>query len=153
MQAAFIEACSRGDAGAAVKLLDDGADPNLADATGLTALHFACTFACTDDYSVTLLDNGTDASAADAHHQTPLHFARSNDRVDIATFLIDKGAALNAANVQGATALHLCCSSARVQTWTPVRKIDSRRSIFAAPRDSHLFQRYSSTRVQTSERL
>ncbi len=69
-------------------LLDAGADPDMADAGGKTALHWAAVFGKTDIFSE-MLAMGADTNAADSYGMKPLHYACMNGCTDIAREILD----------------------------------------------------------------
>jgi len=87
------------------ELLAAGADPNLADEAGRTALDSACETGDIDMVSL-LLMTGARAQCADADGVTPLHLAATKGSEACVRALIEAGADVNAANVNGVTPLH-----------------------------------------------
>ncbi|XP_014229216.1 ankyrin-3-like [Trichogramma pretiosum] len=96
-------------------LLKSGANPNLANPEGSTALHLICKMdrpkalmksflkICLEKRQPLLLD------AQDKEGKTALHLALENGRTNIAKWLLRKGADPTLANPEGSTALHLIC--------------------------------------------
>lgn len=78
----------------ALLLLEAGADPALADQTGITALHLA---AATDQPSLTeaLLKAGADGDARDKAGRSPLHFAVLKGAPAVAAKLLEAGATVD----------------------------------------------------------
>ncbi|HKD99817.1 MAG TPA: ankyrin repeat domain-containing protein, partial [Planctomycetota bacterium] len=92
---ALMQATIRGDAKSVESLLDRGADPNLADGSGATALLWAV-----GDLEKTrlLLDHGADVRAQTRFGVTPLIAAASrDDGYDVVRLLLDRGADVAAA--------------------------------------------------------
>ena len=85
-------------------LLKSGADVNIINAQGMTALHIACQR--TDRYVVSLLVNaGADVNICDESGNTALMIALLRNNVDIASLLIDRGCDFNAVNNNNENAL------------------------------------------------
>ena len=87
------------------ELLAAGADPNLADEAGRTALDSACETGDADMVSL-LLMTGARADCADADGVTPLHLAAVKGSEACLRTLIEAGVPVDAKNINGATALH-----------------------------------------------
>ncbi len=87
------------------ELLAAGADPNLADEAGRTALDSACETGDTELVAL-LLMTGAKAACADADGVTPLHLAAAKGAEGCVRALIEAGAVVNAKNVNGLTPLH-----------------------------------------------
>ncbi|KAL7301408.1 hypothetical protein TKK_0005851 [Trichogramma kaykai] len=96
-------------------LLRNGADLNLANATGLTPLHIICK---TEDnhhlgymlFEITnKLNRHVQLEARDNVGNTPLHTAVVNNNMKLAELLLRKGANPNLANNKGETPLHIIC--------------------------------------------
>jgi ankyrin repeat protein len=102
---ALMEASYRGNIKAVQELLDHGADPNLQDEDGDTALMFASLRGYTDMVSLLLLDHGTDPNLRNDFGWSALMYASYMGRIDMARLLLDHGADPNLQNVHGWTAL------------------------------------------------
>ena len=86
-------------------LLAAGADPNLADEAGRTALDSACETGDADMVALLLMTGGK-ADCADADGVTPLHLAAIKGSEACLRALLEAGAPVNAKNVNGSTPLH-----------------------------------------------
>jgi ankyrin repeat protein len=69
-------------------LLDAGADPDMVDEDGKTALHWAAVFGRTDMFAE-MLALGADINALDSSGMKPLHYACMNGCTDIASIILD----------------------------------------------------------------
>jgi hypothetical protein len=89
-------------------LLSKGANPNIADIEGTTALHYAASEAC-DKCVKALLDAGADPMSLHIHGKSPLHFAaRRYKRVNsesVIKSLLQHGANIEALDYDGCTPL------------------------------------------------
>lgn len=72
-------------------LLEQGADPQFADATGLTPLHIAVWHGRAEPARL-LVERGADIHARDVFGDTPLHTAAMHGRVDMIGWLLSVGA-------------------------------------------------------------
>jgi ankyrin repeat protein len=109
---ALMAATLFADAKTVKLLLDHGADPNLGDASGATALMWAIP----DLEKVRLLlAHGANVNARSATDRTPLLVAAAYPgTVNVLRLLLDRGADLRAQDRSGATALSLAVRSADV---------------------------------------
>ena len=92
-------------------LLQQGANVQVKDKDGKTALHFACELTLTwkpasCDLLNCLTENGADINALRKDNRTPLMVASSCGGVDQITFLIKRGANVHLQDKNGDTALH-----------------------------------------------
>ncbi|HSB11321.1 MAG TPA: ankyrin repeat domain-containing protein, partial [Blastocatellia bacterium] len=90
----LMQAVMYGDAGSVRSLLDNGADPNIRNEAGATALMWAV-----DDLEKTrlLLDHGADVNASSGDGRTPLLIAAGQPGSNaVVKLLIDRGASLTA---------------------------------------------------------
>ena len=99
----FLAAARSGDVAQVQTLLADGADVEVRDASGNSALHYAAAFGYTE-MAQTLVAAGADVDARGRIDNTPLHLAAQEGHSDVATLLIDNGADLSATNEFGGTA-------------------------------------------------
>ncbi|CAB0030422.1 unnamed protein product [Trichogramma brassicae] len=96
-------------------LLRNGADPNLANNKGCTALHIVCK-RCNDVDLVEMLfeiskqvNQLVQVNIQDNYGNSPLHFALRYNRTNLIESLMKNGADPNLANAKGSTALHIVC--------------------------------------------
>lgn len=85
------DAARAGDAATVASLLQQGADVQMATASGETALH-AAVAAGSLPIAVQLVGKGANVNAATSNGWTPLHHAARFSRADIANYLIQQGA-------------------------------------------------------------
>jgi len=93
-------------------LLEAGADANVQDQLGNTALHIAAHQGYLRTAEL-LLNNGADPNTADRKGRRPLHEAVKEDHVRIVELLLDRGADPNASDAVGCTALHVAALYAK----------------------------------------
>ena len=87
-------------------LLSHGADVNLRDREGRTALHVAAGNICTENIVIWLLENGLDIDARDCEGRTALHCAvEAGHSGDIVKVLLENKLDINARDCEGRTAL------------------------------------------------
>jgi len=86
-------------------LVDHGADVNLQNFVGETALFIACARGLEDKVEY-LLENGADVSIANLDGATPLHAAAGFGDVAIVSLLVRHGAAVAAGDDEGDSSLH-----------------------------------------------
>ncbi|NXH98958.1 ANKR7 protein, partial [Pachycephala philippinensis] len=77
-------------------LLEHGADPNLADADGNTALHLAVLSCSNTTVAELLLEHNANIDAQNKEGYTPLILAVSEHHEEIMEFLLKKGADVHA---------------------------------------------------------
>ena len=97
-------AAQSGNAEAIAQHLANGADPDLPDAAGLTALTWAALLGQADA-AAALLDRGADIHAADSDGYTALHLAAFMGEADAARLLIENGADIHRVSQNGDTPL------------------------------------------------
>ena len=106
--AGLIGAARQGDADAAQALLARGADPNLAQGDGMTALHMAALEGHADVVSVLLRAGAEVGATTRIGAYTPLHLASQAGHGAVVRALLGKGAdATLATTNSGTTPLHL----------------------------------------------
>ncbi|CAB0032608.1 unnamed protein product [Trichogramma brassicae] len=98
-------------------LLENGANPNLADADGLTSLHIVVKRNWNSYTGVSFITMFFDISQKKGHPvqinvrdnkgQTPLHYAAFENNLPILKSLLERGADANLADAEGSTPLHI----------------------------------------------
>ncbi|CAB0037932.1 unnamed protein product [Trichogramma brassicae] len=97
-------------------LLRHGANPNLANAQGLTLLHVLSKRSFGTDASRLVfkiseeIDQPLQIDVRDNLGNTPLHLALRRIKYNVAKLLLEKGADPNLTDADGSTALHICVS-------------------------------------------
>lgn len=106
-------ACQFGHVAPARLLLDRGADVNLEDSEGETALFVACENGRVDVVRL-LLDRGADVDRPDSMGTTSLNIACYRGYVDVARMCIEGGADVEKADHDGQAPLYLACLAGRL---------------------------------------
>jgi ankyrin repeat protein len=103
----LVEAARSGDFAAAVALLDRGVDPNVTEADGTTALHWA---ARNNDAAVVerLVRAGAHVDASNRYGMTPIALACQSGGAAVVDRLLEAGVSPNLTGPYGETALHTC---------------------------------------------
>jgi ankyrin repeat protein len=109
----FQTAVQKNNLTAVKDYLAQGADVNLKDSFGKTALHRAA-YKNYQDIMTVLLDAGADINAQDNRGATPLMDAVWAKSEDAAKILVAAGANVNLKNAIGATALHFAACHVRL---------------------------------------
>jgi len=104
-------ACKNGIGyGIVKKLLDDGADANVADWRDQTPLHYAVKAGSSQKVWL-LLQNNANASAPNKDGNTPLHFACAQNNMTVLRLLLENADDINATNQWDYTPLHFACEN------------------------------------------
>ena len=96
-------------------LLNKGADVNLQDRNGQSALHFASLDIC-----YWLIQNLADVNMCDNHNCTPLMLASRNSDFKKVVMLIENGAKVDLQDVDGNTALHHAVNNPTLEYTTEI---------------------------------
>ncbi|EKD55701.1 MAG: ankyrin repeat protein [uncultured bacterium] len=91
--------------GEAQLLIENGAQLNVKDVNGWTALHVAAKF-YSEDAARIMIIKGADINARDKNGYTPLHWAAIRDSKAVTRLLIKKAINVNAKDKKGFTPLH-----------------------------------------------
>lgn len=137
-------ACRRGATEVATLLIDAGAEINLADSSGKTALHWACSgeHVATVRYLLSLAETST--TVVDLKKRLPLHLAIALGTKDIVDLLIKanhKSSVLNAKDVHGSTPLHVAVRYSREDAETLLLAQKGSLSDFGPPNSPSLYFR------------
>ncbi len=110
-------AVKAGDRATVSALLAEEADPNVAEADGTTALHWAVQ---NDDLELAeqLVEAGADARAANRYGVTPLYLAAVNGSARMIELLLDSGAHANETGSEGETVLMTAARTGNVAAAT-----------------------------------
>ena len=101
----LMTACEYGHVNTVTFLIEHGANVNLQDWTGLTAVHYAVRGSQACEILSCLMENGADVDAKTFDDCTPLMIAAEIGDTKVATFLIEHGANVDLPDKIGATAL------------------------------------------------
>lgn len=88
------------------KMLDMGADPNIRDSNGWTALHYSCQFGDYDSVQI-LVKSKADIDCYSNNHRTPLHLAANMNFPVIVKYLLENNSDANYKDHYGCTPIHL----------------------------------------------
>lgn len=114
----LMYACYYGYSIAVEYLLDRGADPNIRDENGRTAITMAC---APDEYSANqtilkmLIDHGADVNYALPNGDTPLILASTRGLTKHVRILVENGAQVNAKNKEGLSSIYYACAHGHVK--------------------------------------
>jgi ankyrin repeat protein len=111
----LLDAIHDGNLGEAVQLVRDGADVNVAEANGTTALHWAI-YNSHPPLIETLIAAGADVNAINDYGSTPMSEAATLGDYDIVKALLDAGADVNSPNADNQTALMIVVRSDNLDT-------------------------------------
>lgn len=100
----LMHAVTTGDTATVKKLLDEGANPNRTDQTGLSPL-MAAAYSGQDSVVRILIEHRSDIDARDNYGYTALMFAANAGKLECAKLLVDQGSDINAKDNDGSTPL------------------------------------------------
>ena len=103
---ALIQTVKQGNKDAINVLLNAGADPNVADGSGETCLHYAARNDCCTEVFQAIISHGGDVNATNKRNVTVLMKACVKGNKDTINVLLNAGADPNIANSYGDTCLH-----------------------------------------------
>ena len=116
--APVADAARRGDAAAVRSLLQQGADANVAEGDGMTALHWAAEHG-DRDLAALLIESGASPRAETRiGRHTPLHLAAKSGQAAVARLLVAANADVSALTTTGAAPLHFAAASGSAETIT-----------------------------------
>jgi ankyrin repeat protein len=87
------------------RLLEMGADPNVATKSKQTALHIAISRSDAGA-AMAVIEKGSNLSLRDSNGWTPLHLAAAKNKIDLVRLLLDSGADIALLSDAGGTPLH-----------------------------------------------
>lgn len=105
LQEALEDAAASGDFSTALLLLQYGADPNLRDRDGWSAIHWAAEEGHQGIVTL-LMEKGANVNAVSSYGTSPLHCAANGGHTSIVSLLLDHGADPLKSTCHGWTALH-----------------------------------------------
>ncbi len=105
------DAAQRGDLEAVRALLQQGADPNAAQADGLTALHWAALNDKLGIAEILLYAGAAISPVTRVGGYTPLHLASQSGHGEVARTLLEAGADANAYTTTGVSSLHFAAQA------------------------------------------
>jgi ankyrin repeat protein len=105
------DAAMRGDSGAVRALIQSGADVNLAEGDGMTALHWAAERGDAELAALLLKSGASVTAETRIGRHTPLHVAARHGNSAIVRALVNAHAAVNALTTTGAAPLHFAAAS------------------------------------------
>ena len=109
---ALLDATRRGDAAAVRTLLEEGADPNVAQGDGLSALHLAAQEGNLEVVELLLGAGAKVEAKTQIGEYTPLHVASEGAHAAVVRALLEAGADPGAVTTTtGATPLHLAAEN------------------------------------------
>ena len=121
----LMSACAYGSIKCAVYLIESGANTNLKNFNGFTALHWAAFTGKTETLSL-LLTNNADIESRTNDGKTPLHVAAMRGHHNFILELLHNGADLSAVDAEGLNCLHMAIigNQPSVAEWLLKQNID-----------------------------
>ncbi|HXT16373.1 MAG TPA: ankyrin repeat domain-containing protein [Gemmatimonadaceae bacterium] len=108
---AVADAAMRGDDGAVKKLIAQGADVNVAQGDGMTALHWAAEHGDAELASALIKAHASLKATTRIGAYTPLHIAAKSGNPNVINELLEAGSDAKAMTATGATALHFAAAA------------------------------------------
>ena len=102
----LMSACAFGSLKCATYLIESGANPNLKNFNGYTALHWAAFTGKTETLSL-LLSNKADIESRTNDGKTPIHVAAMRGHHNFILELLHNGADISAVDAEGLNCLHM----------------------------------------------
>ena len=96
----FFKSVEENDLSTLKKILETGANINIKDRYGYSALHIA-SFKEFSDLDLLLIEKDIDTNIQDKNGQTILHYAALNNQLNIANAALSKGARLDIQDIYG----------------------------------------------------
>ena len=88
------------------QMLDMGADPNIRDSNGWSALHYACQFGDLESVKI-LIENNANIDTYSNNQRIPLHLASNMNYPEVVKFLLENKSNPNYKDELGCTPMHL----------------------------------------------